>query len=55
MRPFLYRCPKTGHHVQGFTAEEVSEDEYEAITCLACGRIHLVSSTTGEVAGDTDE
>src|SRR4029077_20039586 len=23
---FLYRCPKTGHRVQGFSAEDVSEE-----------------------------
>jgi len=31
----LYRCPKTGARVQGFTAEDVSEDHhsYEPVTC----------------------
>ena len=33
MPAFLYRCPTTGQNVQGFTAEEVGGDTYEAITC----------------------
>jgi hypothetical protein len=40
----------------GFKAsavEETSDDRkvYEAITCLACKRVHLVNSTTGKVVG----
>ena len=37
MPPFLYRCPNTGYRVQGFVAEDVSEDpeSYEAVTCTA--------------------
>jgi len=29
MPPFLFRCPITGYRVQGFTAEEVSDDDYQ--------------------------
>ncbi len=32
MPPFLYSCPNTGQTVRGFTAEEASENAYEAIT-----------------------
>ena len=37
MPPFLYRCRDTGYRVQGFVAEDVSEDpeSYEAVTCTA--------------------
>jgi hypothetical protein len=57
MPPFLYRCPNTGHRVQGFAAEEVSEDleEYETVTCIACQQVHLVNPTTGKVLGDKDD
>ena len=42
MPPFIYRCPNTGRHVQGFTAEEVSgEDTYETVTCAMCQQVHL--------------
>jgi hypothetical protein len=39
---FLYRCPRTGHRVQGFCAEDVAEDQhdYETVTC------HAAKSTT---------
>ena len=36
MPPFLYRCPNTGYRVQGFVAEDVSEDpeRYEVVTSV---------------------
>jgi hypothetical protein len=42
---FLFRCPNTGYRVQGFIAEDVSDDlkSYQAITCLVCQRTHLVN------------
>jgi len=54
---FLYRCPTTGHRVQGFVAEEVSEDAdtYESITCLACRQVHLVNPANGKVLGADEE
>ena len=56
-RPYLFRCPNTGYRVQGFIAEDVSDDleGYKAITCLACQRTHLVNPTTGKVLGVDDE
>jgi hypothetical protein len=51
----VYRCPAMGLNVQGFAGNNQalapSEDIYEAMTCTACGRIHLVNPTTGHVAG----
>ena len=55
MPPFLYRCPATGYRVQGFIAEELPADTYEAVACTACGRLHLVNPTTGKVLGEDDE
>jgi hypothetical protein len=57
MLPFLYRCPITGYRVQGFAAEEASEDSetYEAVKCVACEQTHLVNPTTGKVLGAEDE
>jgi hypothetical protein len=48
---FLYRCPRTGSHVQGFTAEDTSEDHhiYEPVICPICHQIHHVNPTTGAV------
>jgi hypothetical protein len=45
MAAFLYRCPNTGQHVQGWSAEEVPADEgtYETVSCIACQQVHLVN------------
>jgi hypothetical protein len=55
MLAFLFRCPNTGYRVQGFVAEDVSDnaapEDYEAITCIACQQVHLVNPKTGRVLG----
>jgi hypothetical protein len=57
MAAFLYRCPSTGKTVQGFIAEDVSDNPntYESMTCLACGGFHFVNPTTGKVLGEDDD
>ena len=57
MTPFLFRCPNTNQPVQGFVAEEVSDDPnaYESVTCLACQQVHLVNPATGKVLGVDEE
>ncbi len=57
MPPFLYRCPNTGKTVQGFSAEDVSDepDTYETVTCLACRQVHLINPSTGKVLGEDDD
>ena len=57
MGAFLFRCPNTGQHVQGWSAEEVdpNDDGYETITCSACQAVHLVNPATGKVAGAPTE
>src|SRR5580704_6127769 len=46
---FIYRCPITGYRVQGFSAEDTSEDRHtlEPVTCPVCHQIHHVNPTTG--------
>ena len=55
MAAFIYRCPTTGRNVQGWFADDVSEDEgeatHEAVTCLACAQMHLVNRSTHRVLG----
>jgi hypothetical protein len=53
---FLYRCPKTGHRVQGFSADDVSKDThiYEPVVCTVCKQIHHVNSATGTVLAVSD-
>jgi len=57
MGAFLFRCPNTDQHVQGWWAEEVepSEDRYETVTCSACQAVHLVNPGTSKVAGAVRE
>jgi hypothetical protein len=45
MATFIFRCPNTGLKVQGWIADnpEKGEGFYEAVTCTACGNVHLGS------------
>jgi hypothetical protein len=51
---FMYTCPYSGYRVQGFVAEDTSEDGhiYEPVTCPVCHQIHHVNPHTGVVLGD---
>ena len=54
MASFLYRCPKTGQHVQGWIADDptdLGDDTYETVMCTACTRPHLVNPKTGRILG----
>jgi hypothetical protein len=53
MGPFLFRCPTTNQHVQGWIAEDVSADDesYRTVECLACRLVHLVNPRTGQTLG----
>ena len=40
MAIFLFRCPNTGYRVQGWVADDASEDTdetYETVSCLPAG------------------
>jgi hypothetical protein len=56
---FLFRCPATGYRLQGWVDDNPENDieAYQPVTCLACGRVHLVNPKTGktptEVAADS--
>jgi hypothetical protein len=55
MPAFLYRCPTTRLHVQGWAPDDEAEgagDVYEDIACLACGGVHFVNSKTGKLMGE---
>ena len=53
MQAFIYRCPNTSFRVQSWVANDVPDDKntYEAVTCTACLRQHLVNAATGKVLG----
>ena len=54
MTTFLYRCPVTGYQVQGWADDNPQNEAetYQAVTCLACGRVHLVDPKTGKTPSD---
>jgi len=54
MAALLFRCPATGHTVQGWRAADLSDhggETYEATDCIACGGQHLVNHRTGKTLG----
>ena len=54
----VFRCPNTGLNVQGWVANDPTEGEaepYEAVTCTACTRMHLINSKTGRMLGDEED
>jgi hypothetical protein len=56
-RTFLYRCPNTGQNVQGWSADEVTDDDddtYQSFPCIACTRVHMVNLKTGKVLGEDE-
>jgi hypothetical protein len=57
MANFVFRCPATGTDVQHQSDDDsdISENEYEVITCPACAGLHLVNRKTGKVLGQDDE
>ena len=57
MTPFIYRCPNTGRQVQGWSADDLTEDDdtYQSVTCLACAQLHLVNPKTEKVIGADDK
>ena len=53
MSAFIFTCPTTKLNVQHWPEndEDISENEYEGITCLACSRLHFINRKTGELLG----
>jgi len=52
----LFTCPSTNLKVQHWLDddEDVPETEYEAVTCQACGRLHLINRKSGRLLGRQD-
>jgi hypothetical protein len=55
MSPFMYRCPDTGLRVPSFESTKTSDGTYDVVTCVACGRVHLIDPATGKVLGQDKE
>ncbi|MGA9080927.1 MAG: hypothetical protein WB390_00605 [Pseudolabrys sp.] len=55
MPAFIFRCPHTGLNVQGHVEDDDKGGHaFEAITCTACGEVHLVDAITGKLLGEGD-
>jgi hypothetical protein len=57
MANLIFRCVRIGLNVQVWLPETAPMDRtdgYEAVTCPACARIHLVNKTTGKMLGDKE-
>ena len=57
MAPLLFTCPVTSIKVQHWLDDDqdAPENEYEAITCAACSRVHLLNRMTGKLLGQDEE
>lgn len=55
MAGYVYRCPATGLNVQGFVADDPTDEEYEAVKCTACTWTHYINAKTGKVLGADDD
>jgi hypothetical protein len=55
-RPFVFTCPATSMNVQHWLDDEqdAPENEYEAITCPACTKVHLLNRKTGKILGQDE-
>jgi hypothetical protein len=53
----VFLCPNTGDRVQGWFADNGSDDSetYEAVPCLACRQLHMVNPKTSKVLGADEE
>jgi hypothetical protein len=53
---FVYRCPVTQQHVQSWVADDgdTEDDGLRAITCLECGRVHIVDPKISKVLGSDE-
>lgn len=51
MATFLFTCPKTAMKVQQRNDDDrVSvQNEYEALTCPACSKVHFINRKTGKL------
>jgi hypothetical protein len=53
--PFVFRCLITGQNVRGYSEADAAlegEPAYEGVSCLACGRTHIVNPTTGKLLSE---
>jgi hypothetical protein len=56
MTNHIFRCTRTGMNIQVSLPDagpaDRSGDSYEAVSCPACARLHLVNKTTGKILSE---
>ena len=58
MESLVFRCTQTSTNVQVWLADSIQperDDSYEAVTCPACGRVHLINRKTGRMLGNKNQ
>jgi hypothetical protein len=52
-----FSLPEYRVQCAGWSADEIADEpnSFEAITCTACGSLHLVNRSTGRVLGFSDQ
>jgi hypothetical protein len=53
MANLVFRCPATGLNVQHQLDDDpdISDTEYEGITCPGCTKLHFLNRKTGKLLG----
>ena len=58
-KTFLCRCPNTGQNVQGWSPDDVTDDNddgtYQSFECTFCTRVHLFNLKTGKMLGGEED
>lgn len=57
MAHVLFVCPVTSMKVQHWLDDDanIPKNEYRAVTCPACARLHFISRKTGKLLGQAEE
>ena len=53
MAAFVFKCPITQLNIQHWLddGEDVPENEYEVVKCVACTSLHFINRKTGDLLG----
>ena len=55
MVQFIFKCPATGLNVQHLDDDEdVPKNEFVAVICPACTKMHLINRKTRKLLGQPD-
>ena len=56
MTAALFTCPQTSEKVQYWLDDDqdLSNSEYEAVTCNSCSKIHFINRKTGKLFGEDE-